>query len=189
MLWFKQKRTSWKSATCWQDYALNWTFFSSLYSEGLRVSCNTVYNVCTFTISGWYFGKTGGLLGIYDNEPSNDWMTSDRQIVNSLEDFVNSWSVTHDRQCPVRFFSNSPAQPTLEEAQACQSVFASTDSALMPCYSTIDPAPYMTMCLRDMHTMKNRADKQAGVCSSAAAYIKQCQQVSTENSIFSSNRS
>jgi len=149
-------------------------------SEGLRVSCNTVYNVCTFTISGWYFGKTGGLLGIYDNEPSNDWMTSDRQIVNSLEDFVNSWSVTHDRQCPVRFFSNSPAQPTLEEAQACQSVFASTDSALMPCYSTIDPAPYMTMCLRDMHTMKNRADKQAGVCSSAAAYIKQCQQAGVE---------
>merc|ERR1712241_258738 len=26
-------------------------------SEGLRVSCNTVYNVCTLTISGWYFGK------------------------------------------------------------------------------------------------------------------------------------
>merc|ERR1719189_1437835 len=149
-------------------------------SEGLKVSCNTVYNVCTFTISGWYFGKTGGLLGIYDNEPSNDWMTSDREIVHSLEDFVNSWSVTHDRQCPVRFFSNSPALPTLEEAHACESAFSSTDSALMPCYSTIDPAPYMTMCLRDMHTMKNRADKQAGVCSSAAAYIKQCQQAGVE---------
>merc|ERR1712117_933650 len=115
-------------------------------SEGLKVSCNTVYNVCTFTISGWYFGKTGGLLGIYDNEPSNDWMTSDREIVTSLEDFVNSWSVTHDRQCPVRFFSNNPAQPTLEEAQACESVFSSTESALMPCYSTIDPAPYIKQC-------------------------------------------
>ena len=28
-------------------------------SEGLKVTCNTVFNVCTFTISGWYFGKTG----------------------------------------------------------------------------------------------------------------------------------
>merc|ERR1712079_201276 len=148
-------------------------------SEGLKVSCNTVYNVCTFTISGWYFGKTGGLLGIYDNEPSNDWMTSDRQIVTSLEDFVNSWSVTHDRQCPVRFFSNNPAQPTLEEAQACESVF-SPSSALMPCFSTVDPTPYKSMCLRDMQAMKNRADKQSGTCSSAAAYIKQCQQAGVE---------
>merc|ERR1719447_2621534 len=73
-------------------------------------------------------------------------MTSDREIVTSLEDFVNSWSVTHDRQCPVRFFSNNPAQPTLEEAQACESVFSSTESALMPCYSTIDPAPYIKQC-------------------------------------------
>ena len=28
-------------------------------SEGLKVTCNAVFNVCTFTISGWYFGKTG----------------------------------------------------------------------------------------------------------------------------------
>jgi len=98
-----------------------------------------------------------------------------------LEDFVNSWSVTHDRQCPVRFFS-SPAQPTLEEAHACESAFSSTDesSALMPCFSTVDPEPYKAMCLRDMQTIRNRADKQSGVCSSAAAYIKQCEQAGVE---------
>ena len=32
MLYYKQKQTSWNSATCWQDYALNWTIFSFLYS-------------------------------------------------------------------------------------------------------------------------------------------------------------
>merc|ERR1712203_1096004 len=47
--------------------------------------------------------------------------------VQTLEEFVNSWSVTTDRQCPVKFFKNSAvAQPTLEEAQACESVFSST---------------------------------------------------------------
>ena len=51
-------------------------------SQGLRVACNTLYNICSFTLSGWYFGKTGGLLGTYDNEPSNDWMTPDRRIGN-----------------------------------------------------------------------------------------------------------
>ena len=35
MLYYKQKQTSWKSATCWQDYALNWTIFSSLYSNAV----------------------------------------------------------------------------------------------------------------------------------------------------------
>ena len=152
-------------------------------SEGLKISCNTVHNVCTFTISGWYFGKTGGLLGVYDNEPSNDWMTSEREIVQTLEEFVNSWSVTTDRQCPVKFFKNSAvAQPTLEEAQACESVFSSTEesSALMPCFSTIDPEPFKAMCLTDMQAMKNRADKQSGICSSAAAYIKQCKQAGVE---------
>merc|ERR1712141_730816 len=69
-----------------------------------------------------------------------------------------------------------------EEAHACESAFSSTDesSALMPCFSTVDPEPYKAMCLRDMQTIRNRADKQSGVCSSAAAYIKQCEQAGVE---------
>merc|ERR1719468_435885 len=150
-------------------------------SEGLRASCNTAYNVCTFTISGWYFGKTGGLLGIYDNEPSNDWMTSERQIVSTLEAFVTSWSVTKDKRCPVRFFGRTP-QNSQQETEVCEAVFASSDesSALMPCFSTVDPKPYMSMCKRDMQTMKNRADKRTGICSAAAAYIEQCRQAGVE---------
>ena len=45
------------------------------------------------TISGWYFGKTGGLLGIYDNEPSNDWMTPQRDVVDDIKTFATSWQV------------------------------------------------------------------------------------------------
>ena len=45
------------------------------------------------TISGWYFGKTGGLLGIYDNEPSNDWMTPQREVVDDIKTFATSWQV------------------------------------------------------------------------------------------------
>ena len=42
---------------------------------------------------GWYFGKSGGLLGVYDNEPSNDWMTPDRNISDDLQEFADSWLV------------------------------------------------------------------------------------------------
>ena len=31
-------------------------------SEGLRVVCNSAFDVCSVTVSGWYFGKTGGLV-------------------------------------------------------------------------------------------------------------------------------
>merc|ERR1712037_378229 len=44
----------------------------------------------------------------------------------------------------------------------------------------IDPEPFKAMCLTDMQAMKNRADKQSGICSSAAAYIKQCKQAGVE---------
>merc|ERR1719481_247673 len=65
-----------------------------LNKKGLKVICNLVHNICTFKVSGWYFGKTGGLLGVYDNEPSNDRMTSTRVIVPDLKSFTDSWQVS-----------------------------------------------------------------------------------------------
>merc|ERR1719334_213776 len=40
--------------------------------KGMTVSCSLKTEICTVAISGWYFGKTGGLLGTYDYEPSDD---------------------------------------------------------------------------------------------------------------------
>ena len=50
-------------------------------SSGVRVQCNRVHGVCSITLSGWHFGRTGGLLGVYDNEPFNDWMKPDRLLL------------------------------------------------------------------------------------------------------------
>lgn len=151
-------------------------------SEGLKISCNTVHNICSFTISGWYFGKTGGLLGIYDNEPSNDWMTSERKIASNLEDFVSSWSVSDENHfCPVKIITQQ-IEPTPEEMDLCQAQFDVYDesSALMPCFSSIDPRPFKEMCIRDVQALKNQADKRQGICASSAAYIKQCKQAGVE---------
>ena len=46
MLYYKQKQTSWKSAICWQDYALNWTIFSSLYRQTSH--CGWCRNIVIF---------------------------------------------------------------------------------------------------------------------------------------------
>jgi hypothetical protein len=148
-------------------------------SEGFRVTCNTVYNVCTFTISGWFFGKTGGLLGVYDNEPSNDWMNPERELTHSLEDFVDSWVMDKHMLCPVKFAEIS-VTPTSHEVDLCDGMFVDDNSALMPCFSTIDPEPFHTMCLKDMELVKNQADQRSGVCPSSAAYIEQCRRAGVE---------
>lgn len=44
-------------------------------------------------ISGWYHGRTGGLLGIYDNEPSNDKMTPFNKVVEDNGRFAKTWEV------------------------------------------------------------------------------------------------
>ena len=44
-------------------------------------------------LSGWYHGKTSGLLGTLDNEPSNDLMTSYGCPVNTPSRFTRTWNI------------------------------------------------------------------------------------------------
>ena len=44
-------------------------------------------------LSGWYHGKTSGLLGTLDNEASNDLMTSYNRPVNNADRFSRTWDI------------------------------------------------------------------------------------------------
>lgn len=44
-----------------------------------------------------YYGKTGGLLGTYDNEPGTDFTTSTNERTSNINTFTNSWAV--GRRC------------------------------------------------------------------------------------------
>ena len=58
--------------------------------EGLCVRCGrSPRSICSVTVSSWYFG-------IYDNEPSNDFMTSERVMTEDPGEFAESWVV---RKC------------------------------------------------------------------------------------------
>ncbi|XP_052775371.1 uncharacterized protein LOC128213563 isoform X2 [Mya arenaria] len=54
---------------------------------------DTTVDHITVRVSGWYFGKMSGLLGLYDNEPSNDLMTSFNRVVDSPARFIRTWNV------------------------------------------------------------------------------------------------
>jgi len=151
-------------------------------TEGLRVVCNMDLQLCSVTISGWYFGKTGGLLGIYDNEPSNDWMTPERDVVDDIKTFATSWQMSDTQdgasQCPVKSGKDAGSEDDLPsdwEREECEKIFRRDTSSLRPCFNTVDTEPYMEMCLRDIRRVRNRPEKMnQGICLTAAAYVEEC---------------
>lgn len=44
-------------------------------------------------VNGWYYGKTAGLFGVHDNEPSNDLMTSFGKTLDNVDRFAKTWEV------------------------------------------------------------------------------------------------
>jgi hypothetical protein len=62
-------------------------------ADSIKVDFDTVRDTYSVDISGWYFGKTAGLLGTYDNEPSNDMMTAYNQPTENVRRFVSTWEV------------------------------------------------------------------------------------------------
>ncbi|KAK3581896.1 hypothetical protein CHS0354_024209 [Potamilus streckersoni] len=57
------------------------------------VEYNILLDRHTFTMSGWYYGKIAGLLGSYDNEPSNDFVTSFGKVIDDERRFSSTWEV------------------------------------------------------------------------------------------------
>jgi hypothetical protein len=58
-----------------------------------EVSYNKDYDLYNFKLNGWYYGKVGGLFGTYDNEPSNDLMTSYGKQINNSDRFASTWDI------------------------------------------------------------------------------------------------
>ena len=92
--------------------------------NGYRVNCNLLGNICTVHITGWSFSKTGGLFGIYNNEPSDDFTTPNRTQSTDAQiaDFANSWKVGTSR-CSVRNFAVTSPTPSPRSSQFCQVQF------------------------------------------------------------------
>ena len=90
---------------------------------------------------------SGGLLGIYDNEPSNDWMNPEREVISSLEDFVKSWTMDKGKNCPIKF-SDQMIPSTSIELDTCAEIFKTDNSPLKPCFSSINPEPFNDMCIK-----------------------------------------
>ncbi|WP_266145802.1 VWD domain-containing protein, partial [Escherichia coli] len=136
---------------------------------GVKVTCETSIELCTFEINGFYFGKTRGLLGTINNEPWDDFTKPDGQVASKANEFGNAWKV--DAQCAnVDGVDHHEHSIKVEE---CEEVFSKA-SLLSPCSLFLDPAPYLEACSHIAHEATTKEEKQLAACRTAAAYVQAC---------------
>ena len=138
-------------------------------SNGFLVDLNLVQNLCTVKLSGWFYGNTGGLFGVYDNEASNDWMLPSHNITDDLQTFTDSWQV--GPVCQEEYIPLQNSNITWDQ-EKCHNLFISRDSNLRPCFGIIDPIPFYEVCLKEMG-LPNK-DFTAGFCQASMAYVENC---------------
>ena len=144
--------------------------------RGYRIDCNLYRDTCSVHVPGWSFGKTGGLFGVFNNEPIDDFLTPFRQqrTDDEIDSFANSWKVGTAR-CRVRnYAANVKTSSNGANERICNELFADSQSVLRPCFEMVDPTPYAKMCLNDLAALANSAKKGLGICTAAAAYVNEC---------------
>jgi len=142
--------------------------------RGLQIVCDLPHDHCTVSVSGWYYGKTAGLFGTYDNEQVNDFTSLDKRLVDKPETLADSWTV--GARC--RAVNLAPATPALDENtrrfKACAKYFRDVTSPFRPCFRRVDPDLYLDMCMSDVPRDDNSLQGQEDVCRVAAAYVSEC---------------
>ncbi|XP_068203508.1 vitellogenin-like [Palaemon carinicauda] len=92
-------------------------------------------------VSGWTFGKVAGLLGTYDGEMGNDWMTPQGTRAPNMQELVKSWQENQQCQTP-QVAPVSPMQVPVVHALHCQALFGVRSR----CNPIVRPEPFRKMC-------------------------------------------
>merc|ERR1712033_50056 len=146
--------------------------------KGMTVSCSLKTEICTVAISGWYFGKTGGLLGTYDYEPSDDMTNPMGKRLEDVERFANTWEVAKtcsDKTNYAKSFHKVANIQTTVAYTTCAALFLDDSSALRPAFRNLDVTPYMNMCINDVFELQSHPEAEKMMakkaCTAVTAYI------------------
>ena len=107
-------------------------------------------------------------------------MMPNREISSRIEEFISSWQVGDGDEDSVSVsgsscgVSSTSAEITSRDQLECGHLFQNEHSALMPCFTSVDPTPYMDICSHNLRLLSNLPSKQSGLCDAAAAYIETC---------------
>ncbi|XP_068244762.1 uncharacterized protein [Palaemon carinicauda] len=132
---------------------------------GLTVIWNLAHDVLSVRVHGLYFDKTGGLLGIYNNEPSDDMRLPDNSLTDVPGTLAAGWEVSR-REC--QSSGNIARGRSKVDVPVCSQLFQAKSSPFKHCFFQVDPTPYFHMCLVDYH------NQESDTCTAATAYMTAC---------------
>jgi hypothetical protein len=138
---------------------------------GVEVECDNDHGLCTVEMSGYYFAKTGGLFGTYDNEPADDFTMSNNRNTSDVVEFANSWTSSCTGRNTAQTFT---ATKGTKEYEACAAVFMNSASAMSPCFGVVDPEAAFHNCITDMSKDVTLTSKN-GPCKAVKFYQAECE--------------
>jgi hypothetical protein len=139
--------------------------------HNVLVECQLEHDICTVSVSGWYFGKTRGLFGTYDYEAGNDMRLPNGRMAERPKDLARAWEA--EKSCRTQNLAhNQPLRPNSREHRQCEELFASQRSPLRAGFSVVNPEPYLQMCQRHLSASQRFQASEKALCTVAAAYVK-----------------
>ncbi|XP_069195444.1 LOW QUALITY PROTEIN: uncharacterized protein [Procambarus clarkii] len=129
------------------------------------VTWNQAHDVVAVSVYGLYFNKTGGLLGVYNNEPYDDFQLPDGTLAPVVGVLAEGWDVSR-RQCLSS--GNIARGRSKVPIGACTFLFQANISPFKHCFFQVDPRPYLDMCLVDYR------GQERDTCTAATAYTEAC---------------
>lgn len=159
----------------------DWDILVIKSTNGFELNCNLQFDFCWFEVSGWYYGKTAGIMGTVNNEIYDEFLTSNHLITKDTIEFRQSWALQHGGQLEkCKHDSDNDNNPISNELlNICDTYFRSKISPFANCFATVDSLPFYDMCL-DMgsNSITNFTHidhpAQKGACAVALAYMESC---------------
>ncbi|VDM98289.1 unnamed protein product [Thelazia callipaeda] len=135
----------------------HWIILSTY--DGVQIKCSLAYDICKIVLPGHFHGRSRGLLGINDNEPSNDHNLANGTFNDELNVLAKDWAITGMCQ------ENEAQILTFREDHTCQKYFHRSSSPLQYCFNQVKPKPFEEIC--------SKGSKQQH-CTVASAYLEIC---------------
>lgn len=136
---------------------------------GASVECSEDLKTCHVKVSGFYSGKTRGLLGNGNNEVYDDYMLPNGKITESTAELGNAYKTRKD--CPA-VTASGDAHPKSHSNEFCSQYFG-RESSLRLCFLFVNPTNYREAC---EHATHGAADAQKDACAIATTYASRCRQ-------------
>uniref|UniRef100_A0A3Q4HAR4 NIDO domain-containing protein n=1 Tax=Neolamprologus brichardi TaxID=32507 RepID=A0A3Q4HAR4_NEOBR len=151
-------------------------FYSNLRSVIIRtsfgVTVQTVWpHFVRVTAPGVYSGSLGGLCGNYNGRPHDDFRTPNGVLVNSSQEFGDSW---RDGSLAAHCVESRGHDPRTDfnSSEYC-GILSSPDGPFVPCWSVVDPRQQVDVCVKIMRGSNNPAST---LCDVLRDYALMCQQ-------------